>query len=90
MNEKLSRQIRGSDYKVEVYNSLEYMDEWSIGKHAFELREGENLIKLDHLVQSLVVKLTSKHGCLTTGKIYSLWESIYDVLPRLPRHIDFL
>ena len=39
MNEKLSRKIRGSDYKVEVYNSLEYMDEWSIGKHAFELRE---------------------------------------------------
>ena len=90
MNEKLSRKIRGSDYKVKVYNSLEYMDEWSYGKHAFELREGENLIKLDHLVQSLVVKLTSKHGRLTTVKIYSLWESKYDVLPRLPRHIDFL
>ena len=70
--------VLGSDYKVEVYNSLDFLDEWSYDKRAFELREGDEPIKLDHIEQSIVVKLTSKRRCCsTTVKIYSLWESIY-------------
>ena len=47
-------------------------------KHVFELREDDELIKLDHIEQSIVVKLTSKRRCCsTTVKIYSLWESTY-------------
>ena len=70
--------VLGSDYKVEVYNSLDFLHERSYNKHVFELREGDELIKLDHIEQSIVVKLTSKRRCCsTTVKIYSLWESIY-------------
>ena len=56
--------VLGSDYKVEVY------------KHAFELCEGDEMINLDHIEQSVAVKLTSKCCCSTTVKIYSLWESV--------------
>ena len=70
--------VLGSDYKVEVYNSLDFLHERSYDKHVFELREDDELIKLDHIEQSIVVKLTSKRRCCsTTVKIYSLWESIY-------------
>ena len=33
-----------------------FLDEWSYYKHAFELCEGNELIKLDHIEQSIVVK----------------------------------
>ena len=70
--------ILGSDYKVEVFNSLDFLHEWSYDKHIFELRESDELIKLDHIEQFVVVKLTLKRRCCsTTVKIYSLWESIY-------------
>ena len=72
--------VLGSDYKVEVYNSLDFLDDWSYNKHAFELREGDELIKLDHIEQSIVVKLRLRRCCSTTVKIYSLWESIYEGL----------
>ena len=53
--------LLGSDYKAEVYNTLDYfLDEWSYDKHAVELREGDEMIKLDHIEQSIVVKLTSR------------------------------
>ena len=68
--------VLGSDYKVEVYNTLDFLDEWSYKKHAFELCEGDEMINLDHIEQSVAVKLTSKCCCSTTVKIYSLWESI--------------
>ena len=74
--------VLGSDYKVEVYNSLDFLDDWSYNKHAFELREGDELIKLDHIEQSIVVKLTSRRCCLTTVRIYSLWEGIYEGLAK--------
>ena len=35
--------------------------------------------KISHIEESVVVRLTSKHGCLTTTvKIYTLWERIFD------------
>ena len=74
--------VFGSDYKIEVYNSLDFLHEWSYDKHAFELREGDKLIKLDHIEQSIVVKLTLRRCCSTTVKIYSLWESIYEGLAK--------
>ena len=74
--------VLGSDYKVEVYNSLDFLDESSYDKHAFELREGDEPIKLEHIEQSIVVKLTSRCYCSTTVKIYSLWESIYEDLAK--------
>ena len=74
--------VLGSDYKVEVYNSLDFLDDWSYNKHAFELREGDELFKLDHIGQSTVVKLTSRRCCLTTVKVYSLWEGIYEGLAK--------
>ena len=74
--------VLGSDYKVEVYNSLDILDEWSYDKHVFELREGDELIKPDHIEQSIVVKLTSRRCCLTTVRIYSLWEGIYEGLAK--------
>ena len=70
--------VLGSDYKVEVYNSLDILDKWSYNKHAFELRDGDEMIKLHHIEQSIVMKLTSRHCCSTTVKIYSLWESSYE------------
>ena len=74
--------VLGSDYKVEVYNSLDILDEWSYDKHVFQLREGDELIKPDHIEQSIVMKLTSRRCCSTTVKIYSLWESIYEGLAK--------
>ena len=74
--------VLGSDYKVEVYNSLDFLDEWSYDKHAFELCEGDKLIKLYHIEESIVVKLTSGSCCSTTVKINSLWESIYEGLAK--------
>ena len=74
--------VLGSDYNVEIYNSLDFLDEWSYNKHAFELHESDELIKLDHIEQSIVAKLTSKRCCSTTVKIYSLWESIYEGLAK--------
>ena len=68
--------VLGSDYKVEVYNTLDFLDKWSYNKHAFELCEGDEMINLDHIKQSIAVKLTSKRCCSTNVKIYSLWESI--------------
>ena len=53
-----------------------FLDEWSYNKHAFELCEGNELIKLDHIEQSIVVKLTSTRCSSTTVKIYFLWGSI--------------
>ena len=52
--------LLGSDYKAEVYNTLDFLDEWSYDKHAFELCEGDEMITLDHIEQSIVVKLTSR------------------------------
>ena len=72
--------VLGSDYMVEIYNSLDFLDEWSYNKHAFELRDGDELIKLGHIEQYIVVKLTSMPCCLSTVKIYPLWESICDSL----------
>ena len=74
--------VLGSDYKVEVYNTLDFLDEWSYDKHAFELCEGDKLIKLYHIEESIVVKLTSGSCCSTTVKINSLWESIYEGLAK--------
>ena len=74
--------VLGSDYKVEVYNSLDFLHERSYNKHVFELREGDELIKLDHIEQSIVVKLRSRRCCSTAVKIYSLWESIYEDLAK--------
>ena len=48
--------VLGSDYNVEIYNSLDFLDEWSYNKHAFELHESDELIKLDHIEQSIVAK----------------------------------
>ena len=74
------QKVLGSDYKVAVYNSLNFLDEWFYDKHAFELRESDEMIELDHIEQSIVVKLTSRRCCSTTVKIYSMWESIYEGL----------
>ena len=74
--------VLGSDYKAEVYNSLDFLDEWSYNKNTFELHEGDELIKVDHIEQPTVVKLTSRRCCSTTFKIYSLWESIYKGLAK--------
>ena len=74
--------VFGSDYKVEVHNSLDFLDEWSYDKHAFELCEGDELIKRDHIEQFIVVKLTSKRCYSTTVKTCSLWESIYEGLAK--------
>lgn len=41
-------EIIGKDYLVEVYNSTDYMEEWSFDKHAFELCGYGNLKKLRH------------------------------------------
>ena len=49
------KNVPGSDYKVEVYNSLDFLVEWSYHKHTFKLREGDELIKLDHIEQCIVV-----------------------------------
>ena len=59
-----------------------FLDEWSYYKHAFELCEGNELIKLDHIEQSIVVKLILTRCSSTTVKIYSLWGSIYEGLAK--------
>ena len=39
-----------------------------------------HLVKLTHIEQSVVIRLTSKHSGSPTTKIYSQWESIFDLL----------
>ena len=67
------KKVLGSDYKVEVYNTLDFLVEWSYDKHIFQLRDGDKMIMLDNREQSIAVKLTSRQRCSTTIKIYSLW-----------------
>ena len=35
--------VQGEENSVEVFNSLDYMEEWSLNKHTFERREQGNL-----------------------------------------------
>ena len=72
--------VLGEDYSVEVFNSLDFMDEWSFNKHSFTLCKHGNLVKLPHIEQSIVIKLTLKHCGSPTTKIYSQWESIFNTL----------
>ena len=61
-------EILGKDYFVEVFNCLDYMDQWSFDKQAFELCEHGNLKKLPHIEQSVTVRFTSRY--LSTVNIH--------------------
>ena len=70
--------VLAKEYSVEVFNSLDYMEEWSFISHVFELCDHGNLKKIPNIEQSVVVTLTSKNCCSTTMvKIYTLWERIF-------------
>ena len=60
------------DYAVEVYHSLDYIDEWVFDKDVFELSEHGDFKKLPRVKQFVAVRLASKPCSSTTIQIYSL------------------
>ena len=74
------------DYFAEVFNRLDYMDQWSFDKQAFEFCEQGNLKKLSHIEQSVTVCFTSRH--LSTVNIHFVWDRIYEGL--FKNHKDVL
>ena len=74
--------ILGEEYLVEVLNSLDYMEEWSFSKHAFELCEYGELKKLPHNEQSVTISVSSRHCDSPAIEIYSLWDRIYKELSK--------
>ena len=49
--------ILDDSFTVKVYNSLDFMEEWSFHDHAFELCEHGNLKKLPKIDQSIAVTI---------------------------------
>ena len=49
--------IFGEEYLIEVFNSLDYIEEWIFNKDAFELCEHGELKKLPHVEQSVTIRV---------------------------------